>query len=309
MSDSLRDLVLIINSRFPLVQVDTSEEVRMMQLLERAASLEDWPLFVWSIADGLRRVPRTDVMPQTYEFQAALRHIDKTPQNGNYVMLDAQPYFEDPVNVRLIKEIAQEYYKTARTLVFIAQDIEIPADLQRMSARFCLPLPDSQEIRERSADDSQAIIEAISARTAHLSNSASISAISAIHYISTEYSTFVIYAGAFGCPIKGSAIAGIMPVTHFQVNPQCLICLEILSIHNRRSHSLLLWQSAIARTLLMASSAWRSRARSPQSWLPNPIRAHGALSVPVARGKLLSLLPWLKQYPLKSITSPRRNAI
>ena len=155
MSDSLRDLVLIINSRFPLVQVDTSEEVRMMQLLERAASLEDWPLFVWSIADGLRRVPRTDVMPQTYEFQAALRHIDKTPQNGIYVMLDAQPYFEDPVNVRLIKEIAQEYYKTARTLVFIAQDIEIPADLQRMSARFCLPLPDSQEIRELIREEAQ----------------------------------------------------------------------------------------------------------------------------------------------------------
>ena len=120
MSDNLRDLTLIIKSRFPLVQVETSEEVRMMQLLERAANLENWPLFVWSIADGIRRIPRTDVITQTYEFQAALRHIDKTPQNGIYVMLDAQPYFEDPVNVRLIKEIAQEHYRTERTLVFIS---------------------------------------------------------------------------------------------------------------------------------------------------------------------------------------------
>ncbi len=148
MSDNLRDLALIIKSRFPLVQVETSEEVRMMQLLERAANLENWPLFVWSIADGIRRIPRTDVISQTYEFQAALRHIDKTPQNGIYAMLDAQPYFEDPVNVRLIKEIAQEYYKTARTLVFISQQIEIPTALQRMSARFCLPLPTSDDIRE-----------------------------------------------------------------------------------------------------------------------------------------------------------------
>jgi len=148
MSDNLRDLTLIVNSRFPLVQVETSEEVRMMELLERAANLENWPLFVWSIADGIRRIPRTDVITQTYEFQAALRHIDKTPQNGLYAMLDAQPYFDDPVNLRLIKEIAQEYYKTARTLVFIGQHIEIPAALQRMTARFCLPLPNSQEIRE-----------------------------------------------------------------------------------------------------------------------------------------------------------------
>ena len=148
MSDNLRDLEVIIKSRFPLVVVETGEEVRMMSLLERLANLEGWPLFVWSIADGIRRIPRTDVVSQTYEFQAALRHIDKTPQNGIYVMLDAQPYFEDPVNVRLIKEIAQEYYKTPRTLVFISQQIEIPAALQRMSARFCLPLPGTQEIRD-----------------------------------------------------------------------------------------------------------------------------------------------------------------
>ena len=109
MADNLNDLALIIKSHFPLVQVETSEEVRMMRLLERASNLENWPLFVWTVADGLKRFPRTDVVPQTYEFRDALRHIDKTPQNGIYVMLDPQPYFEDPVNVRLIKEIAQEY--------------------------------------------------------------------------------------------------------------------------------------------------------------------------------------------------------
>ena len=155
MSDNLNDLALIVKSRFPLVQVETSEEVRMMQLLERVANLEGWPLFVWSIADGIRRIPRTDVITQTYEFQAALRHIDKTPQNGIYAMLDAQPYFEDPVNVRLVKEIAQEYYKTARTLVFISQQIEIPAELQRMSARFCLPLPTADDIRELIRSEAQ----------------------------------------------------------------------------------------------------------------------------------------------------------
>ena len=155
MADNLNDLALIVKSRFPLVSVETSEEVRMMRLLERAANLEGWPLFVWSIADGIRRIPRSDVITQTYEFQAALRHIDKTPQDGIYVLLDAQPYFEDPVNVRLIKEIAQEYYKTARTLVFISQRIEIPPDLQRMSARFALPLPTAQDIRALIKDEAQ----------------------------------------------------------------------------------------------------------------------------------------------------------
>ena len=156
MPDTLKDFALVINSRFPLVEVETSEEVRMMKLLERAANLENWPLFVWSISDGIRRSGRTDVIPQTYEFRDALRHIDKTPQNGVYVMLDASPYFEDPVNVRLIKDIAQEYGRTPRTLVFIARSLALPRELARMSARFCLPLPDALMIREMVKEEARA---------------------------------------------------------------------------------------------------------------------------------------------------------
>jgi SpoVK/Ycf46/Vps4 family AAA+-type ATPase len=155
MADNLNDLALIIKSHFPLVQVETSEEVRMMRLLERISNLENWPLFVWTVADGLKRFPRTDVVPQTYEFRDALRHIDKTPQNGIYVLLDPQPYFEDPVNIRLIKEIAQEYSKTPRTLVFVSQQVDVPVDLQRMCARFALPLPTAQEIRELIRQEAQ----------------------------------------------------------------------------------------------------------------------------------------------------------
>ncbi len=155
MANTLHDLSLIIRSRFPVVQIETREETRIMKLLERVANLEGWALFVWSVADGMKRIPRTDVMTQTYEFEDALRYIDKTPQNGLYTMLDAQPYFENPVNVRLIKEIAQEYYKTARTMVFVGAQIDLPADLAHMSARFNLPLPDVAEIREMFREEAQ----------------------------------------------------------------------------------------------------------------------------------------------------------
>jgi SpoVK/Ycf46/Vps4 family AAA+-type ATPase len=155
LADNLRDLILIIKSRFPLVEAETGEEIRMMKLLERAANLENWALFAWSVADGLRRVSRTDVIPQTYEFQEALRHIDKTPQNGVYTLLDAQPYFADPVNVRLVKEIAQEYYKTARTLVFVGNNVGLPPELARMGARFSLPLPGVAEIRDMVREEAQ----------------------------------------------------------------------------------------------------------------------------------------------------------
>lgn len=146
--NTLKDLVLIIKSHFPLVLVETNEERRMLALIENACNLENWACFTWTIADGVRRVGRTDVIAQTYEFQQALRHIDKTSQNGVYVMFDAHPYLVDPVAVRLIKEIAQEYQKTARTLVFVSRALDLPPELHRIAARFALPLPDRARIRE-----------------------------------------------------------------------------------------------------------------------------------------------------------------
>ncbi|MCZ7655026.1 MAG: hypothetical protein M5R42_13250 [Rhodocyclaceae bacterium] len=108
----------------------------MVALLEQAANLEGLALFIWSVADGLRRSSNTQPITQTYEFLDALRHIDKTQQNGVYVMLDAHPYLAEPVNARLVREIANEYNKTARTLVFVSPRIELNAELARMSALY-----------------------------------------------------------------------------------------------------------------------------------------------------------------------------
>jgi SpoVK/Ycf46/Vps4 family AAA+-type ATPase len=146
--NTARDLALIIKSRFPIVTVETNEERRVLALIENACTVEGLSCFTWTIADGLKRLNRVDVVTQTYEFQQALRHIDKTPQNGVYVLLDAHPYLVDPVNVRLIKEIAQEYDRTQRTLVFVSHALDLPGELQRLAARFELPLPNRTRIRE-----------------------------------------------------------------------------------------------------------------------------------------------------------------
>ena len=145
--NDLHDLTLILQSRFPLVVVETHEEPRVVALLEQAANLEGLALFIWSVADGLRRSNNSQPITQTYQFLDALRHVDKTQQNGVYVMLDAHPYLSDPVNARLVREIANEYNKTARTLVFVSPRLELNAELARMSARFALSVPGLETIQ------------------------------------------------------------------------------------------------------------------------------------------------------------------
>jgi hypothetical protein len=52
--NDLHDLQLLLHSRFPILVVETQEEARLLALLERVCGQERWPLYQWSVADGLR---------------------------------------------------------------------------------------------------------------------------------------------------------------------------------------------------------------------------------------------------------------
>jgi SpoVK/Ycf46/Vps4 family AAA+-type ATPase len=148
-----RDLTVILKSRFPLVVIETSEESRVLQLLERIANLEGWALFVWSVVEGLRRAGRSDRVPQTNDFRDCLRHIEATRQNGVYVVLDAHRFLDDPINVRLVKEIALGYQETERTLVFVSHELKLPQEVARFAARFELKLPDLAGVKVLVKDE------------------------------------------------------------------------------------------------------------------------------------------------------------
>jgi ATPase family associated with various cellular activities (AAA) len=142
------DLTVILRSRFPVVAIETHEERRVIDLLERIANLEAQALFVWTVTDGLSRNGRDNSVPLTFEPMQALRHIYKTSQNGIYALLDLHPFLDDPINQRLIKSIANDYQNSARTLVLVSHRIKLPADISRLTARFSLPMPDANGMRQ-----------------------------------------------------------------------------------------------------------------------------------------------------------------
>lgn len=143
-----QELTLLIKSRFPIVLIETHEEARVLALIEKLCNLEALPLFVWSVTSGLRRRGRNESIPQTGDPAEALRHIDKTAQNGVYVLLDFHPFLEDPVHQRLMREIAMGYGKTARTLILVSPQLELNGTLARMSARFRLSVLDANAVKQ-----------------------------------------------------------------------------------------------------------------------------------------------------------------
>ena len=156
-----RDFEVILNSRFPLVAVETHEEMRLITMVERVANIRSHALFVWSLTDGLRRRNHTDLnavrgaIPQTLDLEGCLRHVYATPQNGIYMLLDVHHYLKEPIVQRLIKSTALEYQKCARTIVVVGHKLELSDDLSRMCARFEFALPDANAIRVLIKEEAQ----------------------------------------------------------------------------------------------------------------------------------------------------------
>ncbi len=141
----------LLASRVALVVIESREEGRVIELVRDAAMRaqrgRNWGVFQWTVTEGLLRVDvdlggaqRTLSQPEQL-----LRHIKSTTMAGIYVLLDFHPYLDNPLFVRTLKDIAQEYEKCARTLVLISHEMKLPQELEHLAARFAVRLPDKQE--------------------------------------------------------------------------------------------------------------------------------------------------------------------
>jgi len=143
-----QDLELLLRSRIPIVLIESHEEPRILQLFTRLTIRLGHPMFQWTVTEGLRPLA-FDTAPKrdTLAPDAVLKHIKSSSHAGYYLLLDYHPYIGDPLHIRLLKEIAQGYDETPRTLVFISHALDIPPELQYLSARFDIHLPDQAAIK------------------------------------------------------------------------------------------------------------------------------------------------------------------
>lgn len=159
--DGQHDLQVILRSRTPIVVIETRDEARILEMLQsvaiRAAGHEYMPLFQWTVTDGLQRLDIA-LEPQAVNSQPSdvLKHIRAVSKPGIYVLLDFHPFLEDPVHIRLMKDICIRYQDTPRQIVLISHNVKLPAELDAFSARFDMSLPSEIErknIVRRVADE------------------------------------------------------------------------------------------------------------------------------------------------------------
>ena len=148
--DTRNDLEIIMRSRTPIVVIESRDEGRMIEMLQSislARSTDSYsPLFRWTVTDGLQRLDIA-LEPQTLTSQPTdvLKHIRAVSKPGTYVLLDFHPFINDPVHVRLLKDICIRHREVQRQVVFISHKIEIPRELEGYCAQFEMQLPSRSE--------------------------------------------------------------------------------------------------------------------------------------------------------------------
>jgi SpoVK/Ycf46/Vps4 family AAA+-type ATPase len=145
-----QELETLIRSRAPLIVIETRDESRALELLTalavRLTREVALPIFQWKLTECLRRLD-VDLGVQNHNSEPAdvLKSIRATPKAGVYVLLDFHPFLADPLHVRLVKDICLDYGRTARTLVLISHEVQLPSELQHLAAQFDLALPSRDE--------------------------------------------------------------------------------------------------------------------------------------------------------------------
>src|SRR5262249_31002727 len=134
------ELGLLIQSRHPLVCVETPEEERLLTLLEAVCGELGLPLFTWSVTEGVVRAGATQPVYDTLEPAKALAHIAACDLPAVYLLRDFPPYLSDARLVRRLREIAQESAARQVTIVLSGPSIDLPPELRSDAARFPLKL-------------------------------------------------------------------------------------------------------------------------------------------------------------------------
>lgn len=151
----INDLKLMLKSRVPIIVIETREEKLALGMFRRL--LDDGlyqPLFAWTITGGMYRLDmQSDTLKRNVQPQDVLEHIRESTRAGIYVLMDFHPYLEEPVVVRMMREIAQGYDKTQRTLVLISPSISLPEEVRHHSANLEVSMPDREQIKQLMLDE------------------------------------------------------------------------------------------------------------------------------------------------------------
>ena len=148
LSTSVHDLRTLIRSCHPLIVIETVEEDRVLALLQSVAAQERMPLFEWSITRGLTRHDEGQAINKTTSPPlAVLQHLNGLTVEGIFWLKDFSPHLQDAPVARQLREVSHHFGRSRTTCVLTGHPLVLPPDIEQITVRLDLQLPDRDELQ------------------------------------------------------------------------------------------------------------------------------------------------------------------
>src|SRR5256714_13287896 len=139
------ELRLLVNSRHPIITIETPEEERVEELLFDIANELGVPLYNWSVTTGLAKFRGAPIYNSDNPEQA-LSNLALIPGDAIFLLKDFARYCENDRICRRVRELAEKFRTVRRSIVITAAAMQLPPDLQGDSVPFQLGLPAAEEL-------------------------------------------------------------------------------------------------------------------------------------------------------------------
>jgi AAA+ superfamily predicted ATPase len=138
-ADELRDL---IRSGWRLIALETFEEERAVNLIERVAQACERRCTTWSLASGMGL---TEHGEGSFDAGLVALEADETP--SIFVMLDAHRLLDDDIALRRLRDLLPTLGARRQCIVLVGPVFDLPMELMREAGRVELPLPAAAELQ------------------------------------------------------------------------------------------------------------------------------------------------------------------
>jgi AAA+ superfamily predicted ATPase len=139
------ELRLLINSRNPIIAVETAEEDRLARLITALAVELAIPFYTWSVTTGLARIEGAP-MYDTADPAHVLASISEVRGDAIFLLKDFSRYCDNDKICRHIRDLADLFRDVRRCMILSAPSLNLPPEIESECVRFELGLPDVAEL-------------------------------------------------------------------------------------------------------------------------------------------------------------------
>ncbi len=146
-ADLVKDLELLVRSRYSLIVLDTLEDDRADGVMQYLAASLGLPLFNWTASKGLRRAGAETAAYDTAAPVKALAFIEASHLPALYHLHGFGDCLADGAIIAKLKDAASQFARGAGAIVISGGGITIPDALSALATRVALPAPEMADYR------------------------------------------------------------------------------------------------------------------------------------------------------------------